>query len=119
MVFILKGSDFLKKSETVKAKRYFNEIIQNKNFIKNAFFIIYRYPKKEIKPYYGVAAGKKIGNAIIRNKLKRQCRNLIDNNKNLFPNNHDYIIMMREACLKEKFSNLNASFIELLKGPTK
>ncbi len=105
----------MKKNEVVKNNLYFNQIIQKGIFVKNEYFVIYIMKTKLEKPHFGIAVGKKIGNAVIRNKIKRQIRNIIDNNKLLFPNNNDYIIMIKKSVLNEKFKTLNESFNKLVK----
>ena len=70
--------------------------------------------KEEISTNYGIAISKKVGNAVIRNKLKRQTRAIMDNNRNLFQNNYNYIIMIRKSCVDVSFHNLNTALIKLL-----
>ena len=43
-----------------------------------------------------IAVSKKQGNSVERNKIKRQLRNIIDINKNLFKKHFNYIIMIRK-----------------------
>ncbi len=105
----------MRKYETVKSKQDFNNIIHNGKYFKNKYYICY-YSLNN-KPYnrYGIAVSNKLGHAIVRNKLKRQLRVIIHNNKNLFSNNKDYIIMIRKTCLDLSFSEMNNEFINLMK----
>ena len=57
-------------------------------------------------PRFGIAVGKKVGNAVIRNKLKRQYRMLITSNKKLFSKGVDYIIIVKRSSLEAKFQDL-------------
>lgn len=105
----------MKKSEIVKDNRHFNDIIHNKKFYKNNHFVIYIMKKEEENPCFGIAVSKKLGNAVVRNKLKRQVRVLITENKFLFPNHHDYIIMVKEVCLNCSYEEMKKNFINLIK----
>ena len=70
------------------------------------------------KEYYrfGLSVGKKISNkAVIRNKLKRQLKSIIDNYKNLYQNNLDYIIIMKRNCLESNYQELETSFLNIMK----
>lgn len=97
----------MKKIETVKSTNLFNDIIQKGNKVKSRYFILC-YVKNDLnKNYFGVAVGKKVGNAVIRNKLKRQIRNLIDENKLLFKKSYNYIIIGKKECLNATFENMN------------
>ena len=63
---------------------------------------------------YGIAVSNKLGKAVIRNKLKRQTRAIIDENKNLFKNAFNYIIMIRKTCKEAEFNDMNKALKSLL-----
>ena len=64
----------MRKLYIVKNEREFDNIIRTGKCIKNKSFIIYYIPNN--KPYnrYGVSVGKKLVNAVYRNKYKRKIR---------------------------------------------
>ena len=93
----------MKKGETIKSKKDFSNLINNAKYIKLNNYIIY-YKKNDLnKKRFGIAISNKIGNAVTRNKLKRQTREIITKLKTLFKNNTDYIIMIRKGCLESSF----------------
>ena len=105
----------IKRIETIKDKRIFNDIIKNASYKKNNYYIIY-YKDKEIKKTeIGVAISKKYGKAYERNKIKRQTRNIIDEYKNLFSNTKYYIIMIRKGAKNCSYEVLKQSLYELIK----
>ena len=55
----------MKRVETIKDQKLFNNIIRNGKFIKNNFFVIYNIRKEEVKNYYGIAISNKVGNAVV------------------------------------------------------
>ena len=105
----------MKREETIKDQTIFNNIIRNGKFKKNDYFVLYSSTKDEEKINYGIAIGKKVGNAVTRNKLKRQTRAIIDNNRKLFENYHNYIIMIRKSCSYSKYNELEKALVDLLK----
>lgn len=109
----------MKKKEIVKNKIIFNEIIRNNECHANKYFVIYRMAKEtkekqSEKPNFGIAVSTKFGNAVIRNKYKRIVRLLVDQNKYLFPNNYNYIIMIRKDTKDKSYIFLNQQFVNLL-----
>ncbi len=104
----------MKRTETIKDQKVFNHLIRNGKFVKNKYYIIYNEETKEDKIYFGIAISNKVGNAVTRNKLKRQTRVIIDKYRNLFKNRHNYIIMIRKACKDSEFSSLDHAILELL-----
>lgn len=104
----------MKKYEIVKEHRDYDNIINNGRYIKNNTFIVYFLKHEENFPKFGMAVGKKIGNAVTRNKYKRIIRNIIDNNKFLFKKEYDYIIIIKKVCLDMSFIEISDSLKTLI-----
>ena len=110
----------MKKSEIVKTHQEFNEIIQKGKKEKNAFYNIYIRKSNFKFPRFGIAIGKKLGNAVYRNKRKRQLRNILTTQRNLFQNGHDYIIIMKEKTKEATYQQLKEMLLSLFeKGKRK
>lgn len=105
----------MKKFEIVKEHYEFDNIINEGKSIGNKVFSIYFLKHDEEYPKFGIAVGKKIGNAVTRNKYKRIIRNIADNNKLLFKKDYDYIIIIKRKCLDLSFKELNDNLSELVK----
>ena len=106
----------MKRIETIKDKKLFNNIIRNGKFKKNNYYVLYNIMKEEPNPSFGIAISNKVGKAFIRNRLKRQTRAIIDNHRNLFKNNHNYIIMIRKSCYNTDYNVLEKALINLLEN---
>ena len=104
----------MKKRDVVKSNELFNSIIANGKRISNKYFIICYEKKDYYKNNYGIAVGKKIGNAVTRNKIKRQVRKIIDDNTFLFPNYHNYIIICKRDILLIKYQEMELNLRSLL-----
>lgn len=105
----------MKKFEIVKEHYEFDNIINNGKSISNKVFVVYYLKHLQEYPKFGIAVGKKIGNAVIRNKYKRIIRNIVDNNKLLFKKDNDYIIIIKRKCLDLTYNELNDSLSALIK----
>nr|WP_242841729.1 ribonuclease P protein component [Desulfitibacter alkalitolerans] len=53
------------------------------------------YYKRSDNLRIGFSVSKKIGNAVVRNRIKRLLREICRNNMFLFPPNHDFIFIAR------------------------
>lgn len=105
----------LKKKEVVKKKEEFNSIIKTCPYKKNKYFTIYIKKRENKIPCFGLAISKHVGNAVVRNKLKRRLRMILDQNKDIFSNSCDYIIIIKKECVKETFAILEKNIVELIK----
>lgn len=104
----------MKKYEIVKEHKEFDDIIANQNTKKNKYCIIYNKESNYEYPRFGIAVGKKVGNAVIRNRMKRKVRAIVTNNKNLFPKGKDYIIILKRSSLDISFQQLEKSILDLI-----
>jgi ribonuclease P protein component len=104
----------MKKYEIVKEHKDFDSVIHEGKCIYNKYCLIYNKDSNFDYPRFGVAVGKKIGNAVTRNKIKRQLRMILTTNKNLFKKNKDYIIIVKRSVLSIDYHSLEKSIIDLI-----
>ena len=104
----------MKKINVVKSNEEFNMIMNKGKCIKNKYFVLYSMDNNLERYRFGVSVGKKVCNAVNRNKLKRQVRNILDYHKNLYSKSKDYIIIVRKSSLNEEYSILEENLVKLL-----
>ena len=110
----------MKKINIIKENKDFSKILKKKKFIKNKYYTIYYNDKKEVYYRFGLSVGKRISNkAVIRNKLKRRLKSIIDNNKNYYSKSKDYIIIMKEASLEASYEELEKAFKDIMNNINK
>lgn len=93
----------MKKEYRIKKNEEFQTIIQKKQSVANKKFVIY-YKNNEEHLKVGISVSKKLGNAVVRNKTKRQVRMMVqqvfDKTKK-----RDFIIIVRNKYLLDSFEN--------------
>ena len=73
MVFYLWKGDYMKKMYIVKHQYDFDKIIKTGYRNKNDIFIVYSMQNNLKYARYGISVGKKLGNAVYRNrKIKKK-----------------------------------------------
>lgn len=102
----------MKKYEIVKKNTEFNDIINKGAYLKNKYYYIYYKDNSFSFPRFGLAVSKKCGNAVNRNRIKRQLRTIIDANKKMFLN-YDYIIMVSKRINEISFDKMENELKEL------
>ncbi|MDO4394473.1 MAG: ribonuclease P protein component [Mycoplasmatota bacterium] len=103
----------MNKDKIIRKSEDFTKIIKNNQSVKNKYFSIY-YQKSD-KTLYGITIPKKIGKAHIRNKLKRQLKNIIINNEKDIQTNINYVIIIKELSVNLNYEELQNEFINLIK----
>lgn len=103
----------MKKKNIVKEKKDFDRAFKLKNQFKSKYAFLYTYDTKD-NYRFGICVSKKLGNAVIRNKLKRQVKDIIDKSKLHFESK-DYIIILKKSAVGAEYLNLKEDLIDLLK----
>ena len=103
----------MKKVNIVKENRDYNRIIKENKPFKYKDYIIY-IDKKEPSIYrFGFSVGKKVGNAVTRNRVKRQIKAIVSQND--YQNDFDCIIIVGKGILNRSFSEMSENLNFALK----
>ena len=106
----------MKKAYRIKDRDEFAMIFKQGKTSANRQFVIYVLDKPEQEHFrVGFTVGKKVGNAVTRNRLKRQMRELIRLNTTKISQDKDYVIIARKALLDSDFISAEKSLIHVLK----
>jgi ribonuclease P protein component len=103
----------MKKLNIIKKTQEFDQIIKYRHHYSNRFFVIYIMKKQEKYFRFGISIPKKVGNSVMRNKIKRQIKGIIDQNNN-FNKDLDYVIIVRKEILELDYSEKEKSLESLL-----
>lgn len=103
----------MKKEFILKKNRDFNNIINNGKVVRSRNFVIYYTKSTEENPKFGFSVGKKIGNAVTRNKVKRQLKNIL--NKEKYTKNIQCVIITKKGILNLNYIEIQMELLTLLK----
>lgn len=103
----------MKKKEIIKKNEDFQKIIEKKRVVRNKFFSVF-YIDNDVM-LFGISVPKKTGNAVVRNKIKRQIKNIIDINKKNLQNNKQYVIIVKRSVLDLTYEKMERELINLIK----
>ncbi len=99
----------MKKQYRVKKSNEIEQILKEKKYVSNPYFSIYKRMNPETSNFrYAISVGKKIGNAVIRNKIKRQIRAILNMMSFDINQNIDVFIIARNKII-------DLSFLEMKK----
>lgn len=106
----------MKKQYRVKKNKEIESILKEKKSVYNPYFSIYIKKNLETSHLrYAMSVGKKLGNAVVRNKIKRQVTAIIDNLDLKLNTNTDVFIIVRPKVLELSFNEMSKQLEYLLK----
>ena len=103
----------MNKEKIIKKSEEFTSIIKNNQSVKSKYFSIY-YVVSE-KNHYGITLPKKIGNATLRNKIKRQIKNIIYHNEKDIQEGYNYVIIIKEAVKKLNYQEIEKELLYIIR----
>lgn len=109
------GEKMIKK-QRIKKNAEFQKIFKKGKSFANRQFVVYCLIKEE-EDYYrvGLSVSKKVGNAVVRNRIKRYIRQtFLEIHDQVYPN-MDYIIIARNPAAKLDFHETKKSIEHVLK----
>jgi ribonuclease P protein component len=104
----------MKKLNIIKKQDEINNCLKNGKLLKNKYYYLY-YINNETKYYrFCICVSKKLGNAVVRNKNKRQIKDIIDKSNLVFKSNMDYVIILRKEISNISFEDKKKYLLEIL-----
>lgn len=102
----------MNKEHIVKNNEDFQRIIKNCKSFKHKEYIVYVEKNNSDSYYFGFSVGKKIGKAVIRNKIKRQLRSIVS--KKDYQKGFNCIIIVGRNILNKSYDDMQKDLIEIL-----
>ena len=103
----------MKKLYRIRKNEEFSRIIGEKHSISSANFVLYFSDKKQENARVGLSVSKKLGDAVDRNRIKRQVREMVRALFDFESVNKDIIIIVRKPFLEKTYQD-NLSDLEKL-----
>ena len=76
---------------------------------------MYARPNRSAANRVGVTVGKKLGKAVVRNRVRRRLREVYRLNEHRFKPGWDIVVVARSRCICADFERLTASYMSLAK----
>ena len=99
----------MKKINILKNSRDFDRIIKNNKAYKYKDYILFLEKNTNDVYKFGLSVGKKIGNAVRRNKVKRQIKSIISEKD--YQNNFNCIIIVGKGINERTFEEIKTNLL--------
>ncbi|MFF2754485.1 ribonuclease P protein component [Psychrobacillus sp. NPDC058041] len=105
----------MNNKQRVKKNKEFQTIFKKGQSYANRQFVVYCLEKEQDYFRVGLSVSKKVGNAVVRNRIKRYIRQTFLELKDQVDPNKDYIIIARNPAAKLDFHESKKSLEHVLK----
>jgi ribonuclease P protein component len=106
----------MKKELRIKKNKEFQDAFQKGRSFANRQFVVYALRKEGQATFrVGLSVSKKMGNAVMRNKIKRYIRQSIFELQDLIYTENDYVIIARKPTSEMDFFEVKKSLMHVLK----
>lgn len=106
----------MKSLHRLKKNEEFSAVFKKGKSIADAKIVIYYKRKYSADPYrVGFSVGKKLGKAVMRNRIKRLLREVVRLNAEHIPNGIDLVLIARHGIIDQHYTEIEKSFIKLMK----
>ena len=110
-----KPEGFPKSARVLRRKEY-RTIQRSPLRVVTEHFIMYARKRRSTKNRIGITVSKKVGNAVVRNRVKRVVRESFRLNRSVLPSEFDFVLVARR---NRPVQNLSQATEQLLSGAEK
>ena len=88
----------------------FSRVYRNGKSFANSQFVVYWSNQSNAKPFrVGISASKKIGNAVVRNRMRRLVKEIVRQMEQQIAINADIILIVRKPAVNMTYHELQSS----------
>ena len=98
----------MKRANRLSRSRDFDAVYRQGRSVSSRFLVLYWFGQEEPpEPRFGMSVPRSVGNAVARNKLKRQLRELWRERIERVPPGRDYVLIVRPGVAEAACQGLN------------
>ena len=104
----------LRRHERLAARADYTRCYRHGRRLRTRYFTVYAYRRGECITRLGLAVGKAVGIAVVRNRVKRRLRELFRRRKALVPGGYDLFVRAVPASASASYAALEAAWCEVM-----
>jgi len=102
----------MKFSSALKLNHIFRRLYSTSGHA-NGFLVLYARKNRMAVNRVGITASKKLGHAVVRNRVRRRLREVYRLNEDRFAPGWDIVVVARTRCIEASFSQLTRAYLSL------
>ncbi|QPA30954.1 ribonuclease P protein component [Thermaerobacillus caldiproteolyticus] len=106
----------MKKKYRIKKNEEFQQVFEHGVSMANRQFVVYMLDRPD-QPYFriGLSVSKKLGKAVVRNRIKRYIRQFFLEMKDQITEGKDYVIIARMPTSEMNYAEVKKSLLHVLR----
>lgn len=102
----------MKFSKALKLNHIFRRLYATSGHA-NSYLVLYARKNNTDTNRVGITVSKKLGKAVVRNRIRRRIREVYRLNESRFAPGWDIVVVARSRCLTASFEKLTQSYLSL------
>ena len=102
----------MKFSCALKLNHIFRRLYATSGYA-NSYLVLYAKPNRTATNRVGITAGKKLGHAVVRNRVRRRLREIYRIHEDRFAPGWDIVVVARSRCVCADFRKLTHAYLSL------
>lgn len=98
---------------TIRENQAFRRVFANGKHRADKILVLYRLANGADVCRFGFSVSRKVGGAVIRNRLRRRLKEICRLNQDLFSSGYDYVVVARPAAAGADYRTLCSSLLTL------
>ena len=103
----------MKAAVTVKENYEFRRIYRKGRSAVSPYFVVYCLKNRAGASRLGITVSKKLGHAVVRNRVRRRLREIYRLNEAQFLPGYDIVVVARSRAVEASFQELRESYLSL------
>ena len=102
----------MKFSSALKLNHIFRRLYATSGHA-NGYLVLYARPNRSATNRVGITVSKKLGHAVVRNRVRRRLREVYRLNETLFRPGWDIVVVARSRAISADFKELTGAYLSL------
>lgn len=102
----------MKFSSSLKLNHIFRRLYASQG-AANSYLVLYARPNRTGGNRVGITVSKKLGGAVVRNRIRRRLREVYRLNEDAFSRGWDIVVVARTRAITARFDNLTQAYLAL------